>query len=246
MIARVLFAAATIACLQIPRPAAADDCDRGRELFDRAIDALGEGQAALGRDLLYESAEVCPRFATFMNLAIALRRTGETPRALELLRDLLAGRHGELDPERRADVEAQIELAVGELATLRVRVRGPERARVEVDGEEVGESTGRTPFDIPIAAGDHLVRIAADGWSARRERVTVTSGEVRDLTLVLSQAPNLESEETEESSFPTAWVVGGVIALAVVGAVVAIVWATTRGEEQDPRVVGTFETLRFP
>ncbi len=245
---RLLVAAMTLAMVTTSHVAAAQDCERGRELFDRAIEALGEGRAALGRDLLDESSRVCPRFATYMNLAIALRRTGEVPRAIELLRELLSGRHGELDPARRRDVEAQLELAVAELATLRLRVSGPNRTSVEVDGEVVGTSRGSAPLDVPIAAGEHMVRVAADGWSARRERVTVASGELRDLAIALTRAPELApaDSEDEESSFPTGWVLGGVAAVLAVAAIIAVVVVVTQNDAQDPRVVGAYETLRFP
>jgi len=226
--------------------AAAQDCDRGRELFERAVRVLEEGRAALGRDLLLESSRECPRFATYMNLAIALRRTGESPRAVELLRALLAGEHGELDAARRGDVEAQLELAVEELAIVRLRVTGPEQTTVEVDGAAVAESARETPVDIPVAAGSHIVNVAAEGWSAQRERVVVASGDVHELHLTLTPTPSLQDEPSDdESSFPTLWVVGG-LALASVIAVVAIVLVTSSGGEEEPRVIGSFETLLFP
>ena len=230
-------------------PARADDRDEARRLFQEALVALETGQAADGRELLRRSLELYPTLSTRVNLGIALRRTGETPQAIATFEALLDGRHGALSPSEREAVREQLELARRELATLRITVRGPPTAALELDGEPAGEATSSRATTLEVGPGRHVVVARAEGYAESRSRVRGESGTVVPVLLQLeplSTPGTTDDEVVQDDSGGSAWIWILVAAVAVAAAVSAVVLLTnTGGTDGDEPALGTYETLRF-
>jgi len=259
MIGRALATAALVLAGLVAHaaPAHADEAE-ARRLFENALEALEQGRAAEGRDLLRRSIELHPTLAARVNLAIALRRTGEPVEAMAVLEELLEGRHGRLSPAQRRRIEEQRDLARAEVATLHVSVRGPPSAPVEIDGEPSGTALAGEPLSVTVSPGRHVVAAAADGFAPARVGVRVEAGRTEEVALLLtSRAPvgpslvgtgeagaNIEDDAGGSGGGVPLWVWiagGAVLAAAGVVAVVLLIG----GDESEP-TLGTFVTLRGP
>jgi hypothetical protein len=240
-----LRAAISVAVLVVvslsPRAAHADDQQEARQLFERALTELEAGNAAEGRDLLRRSNELYPTIPTRVNLAIALRRTGEAPEAVSMLEALLEDEGSSMGAADRARIEEQLALARGALATLRIRVQGA-RGTVEVDGMPAGEADDGEELIVSVGAGDHVV-VAENATGEVRSEVLVAAGETSSVVLALGAmrgpAPGTETVQDDEGGVsPWVWV-GIALGVLAVGAAVTAILLTTTAEDYD----GRFETL---
>ena len=238
-----------IANAQDPAPSDAGRAEEARSLFDSAVEEVRRGRFPSARDQFRRSLELLPTSSTAFNLAVALNGTGETVEAVALLEALLAGEYGELASAERSQVEELLERARADLAHLHVRVRGPERARVRIDGEEAGEATASAPLEVTLDAGRHVIDARAPGHELADAVVELGRGDRRESTLTLDPTPATPAPRpTEDDSTlwesPITWIVLGVVVLG--GA--AAVYLLTRDRTADPvrdSVFGSAEVLRF-
>ncbi len=215
---------------------------KARELFEEAMQAMGVGNAALGRDLLRRSLALDARIPTRYNLGIALRKTGQTTEAIDTFEGLLNERV--LSHAHRAEIEEQLKGAKAELAILTVDLAGADGASIELDGQPVGEATGETPLRLVIDPGPHIVTARAGGTS--QQKIDAGPGETVAVTLhVLSITERDRANKEKRRRKRAGWISGGV---AVVAAIV--VTAVVVSQNQTPGVAparpgdGSIEALR--
>jgi hypothetical protein len=113
---------------------------------------------------------------------------------------------------------ARQQLALGDGALLRVQTT-PESALVSIDGQPAGI----TPYEQPIAAGSHVLRMALDGFSSQQRTLHVGHGQVGSVSLHLQRAP-LGSDlgaNARRVPAPSNFVLGSVLALAALPALIA-------------------------
>jgi hypothetical protein len=208
-----------------------------RALFGEALDSLRTGDDARGRELLERSLALYDAAPTRFNLAIAYRTTGDALRSVTMLEEMLEGRHGELSAEQRAGVSEQLALSLAEIAFLAIRVRGADRARVFVDGEERGV-TSEGFMAVRVDPGEHRVAIATDAGRSDERESRVERGERASIELEAPRvapiaAPRGPIEPPEEgSSLDWLWITLG--AVAAVGAGIALTLVLLEPAVDDP------------
>lgn len=248
-------------------PAAEDPRrEEARQLFESALPLLEAQRFEEAQAPLRRSLELFPNLPTAFNLAVALRRSGDTNASIALFEEIAAGAHGELSEAQQGEVRAEIARARRDLATLRIRATGAERIRILIDGEHVGDVANRAELAWQVQAGEHVVGASAAGRSAVEERVTVRRGQRRRVELALEAGPGVASPaeaaaagvrggplhppedpavDEGESSVPL-WIGLGLAAAAAI--TVGVVLVATRDREADPvtdPVLPVVETLRF-
>jgi hypothetical protein len=134
-----------------------------------------------------------------------------------------------LGSRSRADVVADL------VKTARERVTLVDQALLSVTARPVGgvvwidgRSAGVTPFQQPMAAGTHSVRVTLPGFRPQTRQVELARGEVRLLDVRLTRAAELPvaSEHVRPASAaravsPLNFVLGGALALLALPALVA-------------------------
>jgi hypothetical protein len=159
-----------------------------RDLFERAVAALEQGQFADARDLFAASLATAPTAAAAFNLAVACRGTGETVRAAGVLEALIAGSYGDISEARRGDATSLLDEVRAELGWLVITVSndGVEPV-VRVDGRGLEGHAGR--FQTPIDAGERVVLVTAGGFVDEERRIQIARGQRFELALSLEPRP---------------------------------------------------------
>jgi hypothetical protein len=165
--------------LGAPPVAAAGDEKRERDarvLFERAVQSLREGQFAEARDLLNQSLVLEERPATAFNLGVAYRGTGESLRAIDVLRDLLSERYGKLEAAQRREVSALIREVEREVANVEITARGADKIQIRIDGRHVGDLAGGETRVFRADGGERLISASAVDHVAGEKRVRLPRG----------------------------------------------------------------------
>lgn len=194
--------------------------ERAQSLFTEAAEQLKLGNAAVSRDLFRRSLALHSRIPTRHNLAVALRRTGETLEAVDMFEGLLA--EPSLTSTQRDKIAAELEGARSELATLTVQVTGAAEATIELDGRQVGEVQEGKSLELVINAGEHVV--LARAGTTTRSQVRIAPGKSLTTTLhVMSIAERDRAVRKKTRRRRAGWITGGIaVAAAVItGAVLA-------------------------
>ena len=231
--------------LAIPGMAAAsDDAQQARALFEAADVALDEGRFAAARDLLRRSVALHPHRATAFNLAVALRGTGEVAGSIELFEQLLAGRFGELEPERREQVERLLAEVRAEVARLSVHACGAPEIDVRLDGVPAVTLSDCGRAELSVDPGAHIVRFDASGAEPAERRLVLGRGEHTSLDITLRSAPRRVEGSLVES--PWLWLgIGGAVAIGVAVTLLAVLLRPTSPHVVDD-VFGEIVALRHP
>lgn len=245
---RALCTALVSLALALPSGSAAQEAhaeDGARALFERGVEELAQGRDDEAIASFRASLSLHPVPATAFNLAIALSDAGRAAEAVEVLRALLAGEHGEVEPERLDQVRAQLTATRGELAMLTVRVSGAASAQLLVDGvEQPLDASGVA--HVVRAPGEVLLTARREDGARAEQRVTLSAAEDREVALVLERpsitiaAPPIEPavadpapQGTPLEQEPALWIGVGVGALAIAAAtVIAVVFGTQSQGDQ--------------
>ena len=185
----------------------------------QAADALfKEGRAAMGdRDYekacakFRESEALDPAVGTLFNLADCEEKRGKLATAhtlfLEVLRKLAPADERHPIAKKRAE---ELEGKVGKL-TLRLGEGAPEGSTLRLDDKPVkAEDLGRV---ISVDPGDHQIEAWAPGRASKKQEISVSEGESREVAL----APMAEGETEGSVSSRDARFAGGIIATALGG-----------------------------
>jgi hypothetical protein len=231
--------------------------EEARALFEQAAEAAAAGRTAEARDLFRRSLELFPTAAAAFNLGLVSQEHGDPLAALELAEALLGGAHGPLDDARRPEVTALRDGALAAVATLDVRIVGPPRASVRVDGRLAGEATPAAPLAVRLNPGAHVVRAEAPDHVAAQRSMTFERGQERTVVLeLIADRPVTPDPEPEPLTPPDgderdeprrrlpgwAW---AIFAGAVAAVTVSLaVWGARRADHlPDDLAFGRAETL---
>ena len=165
--------------LGAPPLSAAGDAKRERDarvLFERAVKSLREGQFAEARDLLNQSLVLEERPATAFNLGVAYRGTGESMRAIDVLRDLVAERYGKLEPAQRHEVSALIRAIETEVANVEISAQGADKIQIRIDGRHVGDLASGESRTFRADGGERLVSASATDHITVEKRLRLPRG----------------------------------------------------------------------
>jgi hypothetical protein len=161
--------------------------------------------------VLVEFAANTTHASTRVDLRL-IARTGQSfQRSAELTESVLA------DTLARWLRTGSQQLALGAQGLLRVS-SVPRGALVTIDGQ----LAGLTPFEAPVSAGPHRLRVASEGFETRQQTLSVEQGEVsaRNETLVrmLSRPSSRPSGDSVAS--PWNFALGGVLVLGALPALI--------------------------
>lgn len=180
------FAAVLVVC-----GAARASQDDARADFERATEALRTGDFPEARDLLRRVLEREPSTAAAFNLAVALRGTGQSVEAVEVLDALLDGRYGTLEANRRRSARSLRHQIEEDVARIRVRVRGAPEVDVRVDGERGATMNDGGTFERRVNAGNHVITAHARGYATVERQVEVPQGGEAELELTMQAAESV-------------------------------------------------------
>lgn len=165
----------------------------GEELARR-----GDYEAAVAP--MMRCLELAPRMSTAFNLAIVLRNAGQARRALSLLREIEAGRYGEVPAARREALAAQTEATLASLATIVVTMPAATGAGVvEIDGLEAETLEVGASVTFHVDPGEHAITARGD-VCADRAVVSVSRGARREVALALGPCSGAASAEAVRPS----------------------------------------------
>jgi hypothetical protein len=175
--------------LHAQSPSARDRAE-ARALFERGKEAMNEGRFAEARELFERSLERAPRASVAFNLAASLRGMGRPKASHDLLRRMLAGKFGELPPEKRAQVEELARETRRDIAKLTVVARGATDIELSVDGVRVTKLKPGQPFTLEVDPGERVIGLSAKLHQPVERRVMLAPGESERVsaTLALSRA----------------------------------------------------------
>lgn len=105
----------------------------------------------------------------------------------------------------------------------------PAGAHVFVDETFLGD----TPTEIELLDGSHRLRISLPGFEEITRDVTAVAGSRETLTFELSAIPLDDGEQWYESPFTWIGVGGGLVAIAVIAVVIAVVVADGEASQTD-------------
>jgi hypothetical protein len=138
---------------------------------------------------LNQSLALAPNPAAAFNLGVAYRGTGETQRAASVLASLLAGKYGQINAERRAEVSALHAAVSAEVGTLIIETRGAPAAEVRIDGRSVDSPRAGERVVVRVDPGERLVTVSAEDRIAVERRVRVGRGARLTLSFALQPTP---------------------------------------------------------
>jgi hypothetical protein len=210
-----LLACAALACALfsgIPRSTRAqeataeDSVARARAHYERGVGLFDEDQFAAALAEFEAAYAISGRPALLFNIGQIHARLGRAVESADALQRYLDEVGAEVPAERRALVEAEIATQRGRIARVTVTA--------DVDGALVSlddVDRGATPLPEPlrVSAGEHLLRVSADGHETAQQRFRVAGGEERALVvdLVALTGPG----GAASSSFPTITVIGAAV-----------------------------------
>lgn len=189
-----------------PSASADDAIARARAHYERGVALFDEEQftAALAE---FEAAyAISHRPALLFNIGQIQARLGhavESADALEAYLEQVA----EVPAERRALVEAEIATQRGRIVSVTVTA-DVDGAMVSLD--DVDRGTTPLPAPLRVSAGEHLLRVSADGHETSQQRFRVAGGEERALSIDLVRLAGARAGGGA-APFPTITVIGAAV-----------------------------------
>jgi tetratricopeptide (TPR) repeat protein len=170
----------------LPSPAAAQAEPRtaARAHFENGVAAFSDRRFGEAADEFEAAYRLSPAFAVLYNIGqvrIALGRSVEAVEAFEKYLDQGAGK---IPPERRREVEREIEAQRARIGTVTVRTQ-PQGAEVRIDGRAVG----RTPLGRPVRLnpGKHTVEAVLSGHEVEAQELDLRGAAPAEVVLELKQ-----------------------------------------------------------
>lgn len=243
MIRRAIVAVAALALLAsfgAPRTARAQDeapvgepvsenVAKARVHFQKGVDYYSEGDLTAAMAELRRAYELEPSYRLLYNLAQVSYEQRDYAQSERYFRDYLAQGGGEIDAERRAEVETELQRLKGRVADVLLR-SNRSSAELSVDGQPVGPAPLAAP--LRVSAGRRTVRAELPGFAPVQRVIDVVGGEamVVDLDFGAPIDASYAASRPSKGLSPALWtgIATGVLALGTTG---MAVW--TASEEAD-------------
>lgn len=218
------------------RTATSEPTPEAREANARAIELVRVRDFVGALAYFQKAYDLSPSYLILYNIGKMAAATRDPARAVEAFERYLSEGGGEVEAERRAEVESELRglrLLVGALE-VEVDEAG---AEIEVDGR----LRGRTPLEQPLwlAPGDHRVVVVGSRTETRRVRVGAGGTETLSVKLAAPSTvdvPTVQSGGTPVGLRTAAWVAAGVFTVgATVTGTLALV---TEADLEDDVYVG--------
>lgn len=159
--------------------------EQARQHFREGLDRTTEGRLVEALAAFQKAYDLSPSYRILYNIGQVSRHVGDAPRSLRAFERYLADGGAEIEPARRAEVEAEIAALRPQVGALRVKVDAG--AAVLIDGERVGEA----PLEVPIYVrpGARRLRAERPGRPPAEVTIDVPAGQSTEVELVLPASP---------------------------------------------------------
>lgn len=137
-----------------------------------------------------EAYRLSPAFQVLYNIGRANVALGHSAEALDAFQKYLDAGGSAISPERRREIEAELEKQRARVGGITVRTE-PEGAEVRLDGKLVG----KTPFDGPlrVTMGAHTIEAQIDGRLPQNRDLNVDGGAEMQIDLKLELVPTAQA-----------------------------------------------------
>ncbi len=165
-----------------PPPGEAEDeaLAEARLHFEQGLRLVRRENWAAALAEFEESLRLYPTAVALFNRGLCLRYLNRYPESIEAFTSYLETYAGEIDDDRRAEVERMVQEMRSLLnrVTINVNVDG---ATITVDSREVGQSPLGAP--VLLTSGHHDLEVRLEGYRTVHRTVSVVAG--RDMTLAI-------------------------------------------------------------
>ncbi len=168
----------------------AEVIDEARRRFDRGVQLYNDEDYALALIEFERAYELVANYRVLYNIGQVSIQLRKYARARAALERYLALGEGEIDEERLAEVDADVEMLRGRTAQLRVQISEP-KAQIFLDGELLGLSPLEGP--VLVDAGTHSLNVRAAGFISKEKSIKLAGGDE------LSIDVRLEAQKVERT-----------------------------------------------
>ncbi len=150
--------------------------------FEHAIKLYEDADYTLALAEFERVYELMPDYRVLYNIGQVNIQLGRYARAFRALNEYTARSGAELMPDRRAAVEADLQLLSGRVARISVSVDQP-GADISIDGTVMGKAPLVEPLVVDV--GERTLRVGLAGYVAQSLTLTLAGGDRRDSNFVL-------------------------------------------------------------
>lgn len=219
--------------------------DQARERFQRGVDLYKEGNFDAALAEFTRAYELAPNYRILFNLAQTQLERHDSVAAWRLLYQYLEQGKDEISPERRAQVERDMEALQKRVAELRLQI-DVAGAELMVDGVVVGVTPLKQP--VWVNSGLRQVTVRKQGYRASTRSVSVPGGEPISVAIHLESDPSAAPVTTVVAPAPrppekgpnTALWLTGAISVVFTGTAVTFGLLTLRANDRLDRELEHF------
>jgi tetratricopeptide (TPR) repeat protein len=215
--------------------------ERARVHFQKGVDYYAEGDLTAAMVELQRAYEIEPSYRLLYNLAQVSYEQREYAAAERFFQEYLTQGQAEITPERRSEVELELERLKGRVANVRLGASLPD-AQLFVDGHVVG----RAPLEKPIrvSAGRRTVRAELPGHTPVERVIDVVGGEPLSVQLDFPSESatafteyDLQTTASDGGTSPALWtgIATGVLGLGAAG---MAIWTASDQQKYDDAIEG--------
>lgn len=180
-------------------PAAADDATRAKDIFKVAQKLYKEARYADAIAKFEEAYVLKPSPVIIYNIGKCHEQLGDVPKAMRSYRDYLRLAPDAKDKDTVGDAIANLERRLKEKGLQQLLVfADPPAALIEVDGKVLGNS----PASIELTAGNHTLKVKADGYETTERSFVMQTARATEMTINLrkveASTPPLDAPKKDE------------------------------------------------
>lgn len=177
--------------------------------FRRGIELYAEGDFHAAIIEFRRAYELDPRYQALYNIGETYFQLQDYAGALATLEKYLRDGGDKIAPERRDEVQKEIEKLRARVASLEITTRLP-----GVDIAVDDQPAGRTPLTLTVSAGRRKLTASRAGKPVLTRVVEIAGGDVKKITL---EIPEDRAEEASPRKVPAApWIVTSVLTAGAV------------------------------
>jgi len=177
-----LLAAAPAPAKAPPPTSEAAATEKAKMLFSWAQRLYKQARYAEAISKFEEAYSLRPHPVIYFNLGRCYEQLGEVPRAMRAYKDYLRLLPDAQDKEMVSDAIVNLERRLKEQGVQQLMVFAePPTAHIEVDGKGLGTS----PASVELRAGNHQLRVSADGFEPSERSLVMSSGHSTEMTINL-------------------------------------------------------------
>lgn len=230
-----------------PAPSASPEAKEAEGHFTRGLKLFDESDYKLALVEFERSYELVPNYRVLYNIGEVEFQLGSFAKARRTLSRYLELGGERIPPNRRAQVEKDLEALKLRTALLLVGVDAP-GAEITVDGERLGVSPlGDKQL---VDAGAHRIEVKLNGYAPSSEPITLVGGDDKriDVHLTPLDKPQPTTRVIEVHDAPglgPVWIGWGLtVALAAATVGTAVAWQNADGKLADLKGTSSSQTER--